>query len=120
MMQTPTLSLYLIAQHFLPHLASFSQSPTSTSSPLKPALLVTNSALPHSPVPDLLSLSLVKAAQKNMVQSLQLAFGEKGVHVGLVTVEGVVGVDEEVRNPKNIARRTVEFWEGKEGLEVRI
>ncbi|KAH4224133.1 hypothetical protein HBI38_069840 [Parastagonospora nodorum] len=119
-LRTTTLSLYLIAQHFLPHLTSLSQSSASTSSPLKPALLVTNSALPHSPVPELLSLSLVKAAQRNMVQSLRLAFGEKGVHVGLVSVEGVVGMDEEVRNPKNIARRTVEFWERGEGLEVRI
>lgn len=113
MVQTTTLSLYLIAQHFLPHLSAL-------KSPLKPALLVTNSALPHSPVPELLSLSLVKAAQRNMVQSLRMAFEGKGVHVGLISVEGQVGPDEEERNPKEIARRTVGFWEGAEGLEVKI
>jgi len=113
-LRTTTLSLYIVAQHFLPLLSK----PRDSSSSYRPALLVTNSALPHAPVPDLLSLSLVKAAQRNMVQSLRLAFEGKGVHVGLISVEGQVGPEEEVRNPREIARRTVGFWGG--GVEVRI
>jgi hypothetical protein len=78
---------------------------------LKPALLVTNSALPWDPVPQLLSLSLVKAAQRNMVQSFNRAFADRGVHVGLISVEGQVAPENKVLNPTTIAEKTVEFWE---------
>lgn len=57
-----------------------------------------------------------------MVQSLRLAHQDSGVQIGLITVQGQVGPDEEVRNPENIAKKTVEFWEGgiEGGLEVKI
>ncbi|KAF2823770.1 NAD(P)-binding protein [Ophiobolus disseminans] len=116
-LKTTTLSLYTIAQHFLPKLQSLAQSNTS----LKPSLLVTNSHLPWDPVPELLSLSLVKAAQRNMVQSLHRAFSGKGVQVGLVNVEGEVKEENKVRNPRVIAEMAVGFWEsGKEGLEINV
>ncbi|CAI6333354.1 unnamed protein product [Periconia digitata] len=119
-LRTTTLSLYLIAQHYLPRLSSLH----STDPALKPALLITNSHLPHSPIPQLLSLSLSKAAQRNMAQSFNIAFREQGVHVGLITVHGVVGEkkeDGQIR-PSEIARKTWEFYEeGVEGgLEVVI
>lgn len=114
--QTTTLSLYLIAQHFLPRLVALKE--TSPSS--KPSLLVTNSHLPWEPVPELLSLSVVKAAQRNMVQSFNLAFEGKGVHVGLVSVEGVVAPENKTLNPVNIAREAYEFYERGTGLDVRI
>jgi hypothetical protein len=84
--------------------------------------LVTNSALPWDPVPQLLSLSLVKASQRNMVQSFHRAFGESGVHIGLISVEGAVAPENKVLNPKTIAERAVAFWEAnkKEEVEVNI
>ncbi|PVI03468.1 NAD(P)-binding protein, partial [Periconia macrospinosa] len=113
-LKTTTLSLYLISQHFLPRLASLPQ-------PLKPALLVTNSHLPFSPLPFLLSLSLSKAAQRNLVHNLHLAFRDKGVHVGLVSVHGVVGEDKakgEI-SAGEVAEKAWGFWsEGGKGLDV--
>jgi hypothetical protein len=73
-------------------------------------------------VPQLLSLSLVKASQRNMVQSFSRAFSESGVHFGLIAVEGTVTPENKVLNPTTIAERAVEFWEKgpKGGLEVNI
>ncbi|KAF2128472.1 NAD(P)-binding protein [Dothidotthia symphoricarpi CBS 119687] len=115
--KTTTLSLYAISQHFLPKLQD-----RASNSALKPALLVTSSHLPWDPVPQLVSLSLVKAAQRTMVIALNRAFGDKGVHVGVVSVEGQVGVENRVLNPKAIAERAVKFWEGgvEAGIEVKI
>ncbi|ORY16101.1 hypothetical protein BCR34DRAFT_671791 [Clohesyomyces aquaticus] len=115
-LKVTTLALYIIAQHYLPKLTSFpSKSPSS-----KPALLVTNSHLPYSPVPQLLSLSIAKAAQRNLVQNLKLTFADSGVFIGLVTVEGVVAPEEKSLNPKNIAKQTWGFYEkGGDVLEVK-
>ncbi|CAA9958061.1 DltE Short-chain dehydrogenase [Pyrenophora teres f. maculata] len=115
-LRTTTLSLYLISQHYVPRL----QSLTSSKPSYKPALLVTNSHLPWDPVPQLLSLSVVKAAQKNMVDSLSRAFSSSGVHVGLLHVEGVVAPENKVLNPKTIAERAVKFWEEGVAGGVRI
>ncbi|KAG9195997.1 hypothetical protein G6011_01118 [Alternaria panax] len=114
--KTTNLALYIIAQHYIPKLQGLAKS----NSKSKPALLVTNSHLPWDPVPQLLSLSLVKASQKNMVESFSRAFGDSGVHIGLVFVEGPVAPENKVLNPKTIAERTVAFWEGGEGVAVNI
>lgn len=107
----------MIAQHFLPKLQAL-----ASNSSLKPALLVTSSHLPWDPIPQLLSLSVVKAAQRTMVVGLNRAFSEKGVHVGVVSVEGQVSEENKVLNPKTIADQAVAFWEkGVEaGVEVKI
>lgn len=68
----------------------------------------------------LFSLSLVKASQRNMVQSFNRTFSETGVHCGLISVEGVVGEDGKGISPKTVASKTVAFWESGEGLEVNI
>jgi hypothetical protein len=73
--------------------------------------LVTNSHLPWDPAPQLLSLSIVKASQRNMVQSFRRAFDDSGVQIGLISVEGVVAPENKVLNPVTIAERTVAFWE---------
>ncbi|CAO2649500.1 Nn.00g068850.m01.CDS01 [Neocucurbitaria sp. VM-36] len=114
--KTTNLALYIIAQHYIPKLQSLANSSTT----LKPALLVTNSALPWDPVPQLLSLSLVKAAQRNMVQSFDRAFTGSGVHIGSIHVGGAVAPENKVLNPKTIAERTVAFWEGGQGLDIHI
>jgi hypothetical protein len=69
----------------------------------KPTLLVTKSAPPWDPMLQLLSLSLVKAAQANMVESLSRAYSDRGVHVGLIPVEGPVAPEARNLNPQSIA-----------------
>lgn len=66
--------------------------------------------------------SLVKAAQRNLVQSLALTYGNQGVHVGMVLAGGPVGPEEKERNPKNIAAKAWEWFAGgeKAGFEVLI
>jgi hypothetical protein len=112
------LSLYLISQHYIPRLISLSKSSPSS----KPALLVTSSHLPWEPEPTLFTLSLVKAAQRNMVHSFYKQFKNEGVHCGLVSVEGWVGPDAKELNPGRIAERTVAFWESgvEGGVDVRL
>jgi hypothetical protein len=116
--QTTTLALYIIAQHYIPKL----QAVAKANSSLKPALLVTNSHLPWDPAPQLLSLSIVKASQRNMVQSFKRAFDDSGVQIGLISVEGVVAPENKVLNPVTIAERTVAFWEkgAKGDLDIHI
>ncbi|MBO1764878.1 SDR family NAD(P)-dependent oxidoreductase, partial [Escherichia coli] len=114
--KTTNLSLYIIAQHYIPKLQALAKSKNSA----KPALLVTSSHLPWDPLPALLSLSLVKASQKNMVESFQRAFGDSGVHIGLIYVEGTVTPENKVLNPETIAQRTVAFWESGKGAGINI
>ncbi|KAF2747730.1 NAD(P)-binding protein [Sporormia fimetaria CBS 119925] len=115
---TMTLSLYHISSWFIPRVQTL--APTSSNPSSKPALLVTTNPLPSSPIPQLLSLSLTKAAQANLVQNLAQAFSGSGVKIGLIRVEGVVMPENRVLNSKTIAERIVGFWERGEGWEVRI
>ncbi|KAG7285918.1 hypothetical protein NEMBOFW57_008214 [Staphylotrichum longicolle] len=104
-------ALYVVAQRYVPHLVSLAKADPAS----KPALLVTSSALPLQPIPQLFALSLTKAAQRNLVQSLNMTYGPEGVHIGVINVAGVVSPSESERNPANIAAKTWEwFEEGKE------
>ena len=108
--------MHLISQHYIPRLQS-----TANSNPkLKPAFLVTNSHLPWDPVPQLISLSLVKGAQRTQVISLNRAFSGSGVHCGLISVEGLVNPKNKVLSPANIAKEVYEFWQKGEGLEINL
>lgn len=101
-------ALYNISQRYMPHLVALAKSDASS----QPALIVTSSALPHNPIPQLFALSLVKAAQRNLVQSLSLMYTPEGVHVGVINVTGPVSHDHEQWNPPNIAKKTWEWFEG--------
>lgn len=72
----------------------------------KPSLLVTNSMLWQSPIPQYFSLSMVKTSQRSLVQSLQQSY--PGIHVALVNVGGIVSPEDPVFNPKAIGEK---FWE---------
>lgn len=78
--------------------------------------------LPHHPIPQFFALSLVKAAQRNLMQSLHLTYAPQGVHVGLINVGGPVSQEHEVWNPKNIAEKAWGWFEEGEkgGFEVLI
>ncbi|KAF2854412.1 hypothetical protein T440DRAFT_496514 [Plenodomus tracheiphilus IPT5] len=124
--KTTNLALYLVAQHYLPRLTLLAEAEAKKVNGegedecVRPALLVTNSALPWDPVPELLSLSAVKASQKNMVENFARAWEGSGVRVGLVHVEGAVAPENKVLNPKTIAERTVAFWKEGEGVGLSI
>ncbi|KAF2993112.1 hypothetical protein E8E13_001481, partial [Curvularia kusanoi] len=109
------LALHLVTQHYLPRLSSL-----SSTKDLKPALLVTNSHLPWDPVPQLLSLSLVKAAQRTQILALHREYKDKGVHCGLINVQGVVDPKNAVLSPKNIAAEAFAFWQKGVGGGVEI
>jgi short-subunit dehydrogenase len=74
----------------------------------KPMILVTNSGLWIEPMTELLTLSLTKAAQRNLVGSLAQVAVKDGIHVALLSPMGVVSPEMKNRNPKNIA---VKAWE---------
>ena len=86
----------------------------------KVALYVTSGAIVHHPIMPVFSLSMAKTAQASLVKVLAEEF--EGVHVALVTVGGVVSMEEETRNPENISSKFWELWEqekGKEEFEMR-
>ncbi|KAJ2988777.1 hypothetical protein NUW58_g3797 [Xylaria curta] len=97
-------ALYTTAQWAIPLLAELAKEDPSA----KPALVVTGGVLHVQPDPELFALSLVKAAQRNLVQSLAATYGAMGVRVGMILVAGVVAPEEKERNPENIA---VKAWE---------
>ncbi|KAF6814679.1 short-chain dehydrogenase reductase sdr [Colletotrichum sojae] len=111
-------ALYAVSKRYISHLVSLTSDADAS-----PALLVTSSRLPQDPIPQVFALSLVKAAQRNLVQSLRMTYESQGVHVGLIVVGGPVAEDHATLNPGNIAERTWEWFEGiKESpsLEVNI
>ncbi|QPC77990.1 hypothetical protein HYE68_008742 [Fusarium pseudograminearum] len=112
-------ALYTTLKYLMPRLVELADTPSQ----YKPALIVTSSMLPFEPMPDLFALSLVKAAQLNMVRSLAIVYKPQGVHVGVINVTGFVSEEEKERNSKNIADKTWEwFTSDREDMpfEVRI
>lgn len=75
-----------------------------------PSLIVTSSMLPVDPVPYVFSLALVKAAQRNLIQSLQMTYGSEGILIGIINVGGPVTPVHEAWNPPNIAARAWEWF----------
>jgi hypothetical protein len=53
---------------------------------------------------------MTKSAQRNLVQSLAKTYTEEGVHVGIVTVGGIVRPQKEKLNPTYIASQTWEWF----------
>jgi glutamate-1-semialdehyde aminotransferase len=109
----------LVAKWAIPRLQALAKS----SSLAKPSLLVTSGLLHLEPISDLFSLSLVKTAQRNLVQSLHKVYNSQGIHVGLVLVGGMVSTEAKVLNPTNIANVTWDFFDqdsAKGELEVTM
>jgi len=94
---TTNIGLITTARWALPILSKASDTPS---------LLVTSSLLWADPFPMFFSLSMVKASQRNLVQSLQKTY--PGVHIALINVGGQVSRDDPYLNPNAIART---FWE---------
>jgi NAD(P)-dependent dehydrogenase (short-subunit alcohol dehydrogenase family) len=110
-------ALYVVAQRVVPHLTQLEKE----NADAMPALIVTSSMLPQHPIPQLFALSLVKAAQRNLMQSLAMTY--EGILVGLINVGGQVSPDHEIYNPTNIAEKAWKwFSESKQNksFEVQI
>ncbi|KAK3707508.1 hypothetical protein LTR37_012151 [Vermiconidia calcicola] len=104
--RTGNLAVYIIAQWAVPLLRS--------SGHPSPSFLVTNSHFPEAPMPVLLSLSMSKASQQNLVICLNEAFGSE-IHFGLIKACGLVGPDNSRLNPTDIAKEAVAMYEQEKG-----
>ena len=62
----------------------------------------------------LLSLSMSKGSQQNMIMSLDEAFG-KDIHFGVVKVCGQVAPENAQLNPTNIAEKALALYEQEKG-----
>jgi hypothetical protein len=72
----------------------------------QPSFLVTSSLLWLDPFPMFFSLSMLKASQRNLVQSLAKTYPD--VHFALLNIQGQVSRDDKYFNPPAIAEK---FWE---------
>ncbi|KAM0144699.1 hypothetical protein ACHAP3_000731 [Botrytis cinerea] len=72
----------------------------------KPSLLITSSLLWKDPYPEYFSLSLSKASQRNLAQSLVATYPD--VHIALLNVAGHVSPEHKYLNPPAIAQK---FWD---------
>lgn len=103
MLQLTNLGLYATAQWAMPLLKQ--ASPESS-----PSFFVTSTTLLYKePVPDLVSLSMVKSAQRALVLSLHAKYGSD-VHVALLSIGGVVAPEKENLSPENIADKAWELY----------
>ncbi|GJN66302.1 hypothetical protein PLICBS_000319 [Purpureocillium lilacinum] len=108
-------ALYAAAEWAFPQLVDLKRS----DSQARPSFLVTSSLLPKYPIADLFILSMVKAAQRNMVQSLSDVYKPQGVHVGVIAVGGPVSPSSATLNPTNIAARAWDFF-NQDDFEIEI
>ena len=109
----PNLGLFTTASKFLPHLQALAKSHPDAH----PALFVTPGAIIYQQFAAIFSLSMAKAAQVNMTRLL----AEKNkniVHVALVTVGGVVSMQEKMNNPPDFASKLWKLYERKRGSWV--
>lgn len=75
--------------------------------------------LPQDPQPFVFALSLVKAAQRNLMQSLNKTYassgstaGKGGVNIGLINVRGPVSPEHATWSPSNIAEKAWSWFSG--------
>ncbi|TVY82442.1 hypothetical protein LSUE1_G005159 [Lachnellula suecica] len=96
--QTTNIGCYETARWALPLLRQVTTA--------KPTFIVTSSIFAVDPIPQFFGLFMVKAGQRNLVQSIQKVHGAD-VHIALVNVNGLVSVEDPHLNPDVIAER---FW----------
>ncbi|KAG6367150.1 hypothetical protein INS49_001333 [Diaporthe citri] len=99
-------ALYTVTQREIPHLIELAKQDQKAM----PSIVVTSSVLPQHPVPQFFALSLVKAAQRNLVQSLSMTYASQGVHLGLINVGGQVSPEHETLNPTNAAPKAWDWF----------
>jgi len=101
--KTTNLALYVTACWAIPILKKSSEESS-------PTLIVTSTnSLYKEPIPELFSLSMVKAAQRNLVQSLYATYGSD-IHIALLSVGGIVSPEKKNLSPDNIAGQAWELY----------
>lgn len=103
----------------MPHLVELAKIDKSAY----PAFVVTSSMLPLQPLPFVFALSSTKAAQRTLVQCLNMTYASEGVIVGLVNVAGQVSPEDPTFNPTNIAAKAWDWvagWKANPTFEVHI
>ena len=96
------IALYKVAEWAIPLLRQ-------AGSDNSPSLFVTSTTLLYKePVPDLVSLSMVKSAQRALVLSLNAKYED--VHIALLSIGGVVSPEATNLSPENIAQKCWEFY----------
>ena len=83
----------------------------------KAAFIVTGGAFALEPYAPFASLSLNKAAQRNLTRSLHKEMKEKGIFVGTVTIAGMVK-EGTFFSPENIAETIYKFYKERPGYET--
>lgn len=68
--------------------------------------------LPQQPLPFVFALSSVKAAQRTLVQCLNMTYAPEGILVGLINVAGQVSPEDATWNPTNIASKAWDWFIG--------
>lgn len=103
-LQTTTVALHTAFTWALPLLKKHVNH--STTSAGNPSFLVTNSLLWRDPIPQMFSLCLTKAAQRNLVMSLALTYPD--FHIVLLNVKGPVHIGSAHWSPEMVAEK---WWE---------
>ncbi|KAK5111868.1 hypothetical protein LTR62_004600 [Meristemomyces frigidus] len=102
------IALYVTAQWAFPILQKASEDKS-------PSFFVTSTTLLYKePVPQLVSLSMTKSAQRALVLSLHAIYG-KEIHVALLSVGGVVSPKAKNLSPENIADRCWQLYKQPKG-----
>ncbi|KAK7972880.1 hypothetical protein PG988_007014 [Apiospora saccharicola] len=70
-----------------------------------PSFLLSGSGINYSPLPPIFSLSMQKAAQSNLLKTLEQMFGPQGVHIARLDINGFVREDDEVMAPARCAEQ---------------
>ncbi|KAF4339347.1 short-chain alcohol dehydrogenase [Fusarium beomiforme] len=97
--------LYVVAKRLMPGLLDLAEMKPAH----KPALIVTSSVSPVEPKPDMFALSLAKAAQRNLVHSLSMTYGPRGVQIGVINDIGFGSPEDKERTTERIAQKTWEW-----------
>lgn len=76
--------------------------------------MTSTTQLYKQPLPALVSLSMVKSAQRALVLSIHAQYG-KDVHVALLSIGGVVSPDAKNLSPANISDRAWSLYKQPKG-----
>lgn len=104
-LELSVISLYSVAQWAIPKLLNLAGRAGH-----KPALLVTSGWLAHAPEPNYFALGVCKSAQQNAVLALHNQVHARGVHCGLVMVNGHVTAEAVDTNPANISEESWKLY----------
>ena len=112
------LALYEVAKWGLPQLVGLAEEAAKRSDGarhVRPSLIVTSSLLHVYPMPDLVSLSVTKVAQRTLVKCLSDQYSQLGVHVALISIGGQVDDKFETMNARVIAERVWKTYRQERG-----